>query len=108
MEAGLFSSRVEEVVEPPAPTPIFTIVGGPSRAPVRSAAPVSVASLRLSGITYSKAVTLPMQSMSGLSSSQALLDFKTFRLKRLTVQTFSVFVRMQRIRLCYLRSEHKV
>jgi hypothetical protein len=71
IEAGPSSSQVEEVVEPPAPTPASTIVGGPSRAPVRSAALISIASLRPSSITYSKAITLPMQSMSGLSSNQA-------------------------------------
>jgi hypothetical protein len=37
MEAGPSTSRVEEVVEQPASTPV-TIIGGPSRAPVRSAA----------------------------------------------------------------------
>jgi hypothetical protein len=43
MEAGPSTSRVEEVVEPPTPTPV-TIVGGPSRAPNRSAAPVYIGS----------------------------------------------------------------
>jgi hypothetical protein len=70
MEAGPSTSRVEEVVEQPAPTPV-TIIGGPSRAPVRSAAPVSIASIQPSSITYSKAVTLPMQSVSGSSSTKA-------------------------------------
>jgi hypothetical protein len=71
MEAGPSSSRVEEVVEPPkAPIPATTIVGGPSQAPIQSAAPVSIASYKPLGITYSKAVTLPMQSVSGLSSSK--------------------------------------
>jgi hypothetical protein len=70
MEAGPSTSRVEEVVEQPAPTPV-TIIGGPSRAPVRSAAPVSIASIRPLSITYSKAVTLPMQSMTGSSSTKA-------------------------------------
>jgi gag-polypeptide of LTR copia-type len=37
MEAGPSTSHVEEVVEQPAPTPV-TVIGGPSRAPVRSAA----------------------------------------------------------------------
>ena len=64
------TSRVEEVVEQPAPTPI-TVVGGSLRAPVRSAAPVSITSHKPTGITYSKALTLPMQSTSGLSSSKA-------------------------------------
>ena len=62
--------HVEEVVEPPAPTPI-AVVGGSSRAPVRSAAPVSITSHKPMGITYLKALTLPMQSMSGSSSSKA-------------------------------------
>jgi gag-polypeptide of LTR copia-type len=70
MEAGPSTSRVEEVVEPPAPTPV-TIVGGPSRALIRSAAPVSIGSIRPSGITYSRAVTLPMQSMSGSMPAKA-------------------------------------
>jgi gag-polypeptide of LTR copia-type len=69
-ETGPFTSCVEEVVEQPAPTPV-TVIGGPSRAPVRSAAPVSIASIWPSSITYSKAVTLPMQSTSGLSSEKA-------------------------------------
>jgi hypothetical protein len=64
------TSRVEEVVEPPAPTPV-TIVGGPSRAPVRSAVPVFIGTVRHSGITYSKAVTLPMQSVSGSMPAKA-------------------------------------
>jgi hypothetical protein len=45
MEASPSTSRVEEVVEQPAPIPA-TIIGGPSRAPVRSAAPVSIASVQ--------------------------------------------------------------
>jgi hypothetical protein len=70
MGAGPSTSCVEEVVEPPAPTPV-TIVGGPSRAPIRSAAPVSIAAVRPSGITYSRAVTLPMQSVSGSRPAKA-------------------------------------
>jgi hypothetical protein len=70
IEAGPSTSRVEEVVEQPAPTPA-TIIGGPSQASVRSAAPVSIASVQPSGITYLKAVTLPMQSVSGSSSKKA-------------------------------------
>jgi hypothetical protein len=70
MEAGPFTSHIKEVIEQPAPTPV-TVVGGPSQAPVRSAAPVSIGSVRPSGITYSKVVTLPMQSVTGLSSSKA-------------------------------------
>jgi hypothetical protein len=72
LEAGPSTSRVEEVVEPPAPTPApATVIGGPSQAPIRSAAPVSIASLQPAGITYLKAVTLPMQSVSGSSSTKA-------------------------------------
>jgi hypothetical protein len=70
MEAGPFTSRVEEVVEPPAPTPV-TVIGGPSRAPGRSAAPISITSVWPSGISYSKAVTLSMQSMSESRSEKA-------------------------------------
>jgi hypothetical protein len=69
-EAGPSTSRVEEVVESPTPTPV-TIVGGPSRAPIRSAAPVSIGSVQPSGITYLRAVTLPMQSVTGSSSKKA-------------------------------------
>jgi hypothetical protein len=69
-EAGPSTSCVKEVVEPPAPTPV-TVIGGPSRAPIRSAAPVSIGSVRPSGITYSKAVTLPMQSVSGSRPEEA-------------------------------------
>jgi hypothetical protein len=72
LEAGPSTSRVKEVVEPPASTPVpVTIIGGPSRAPIRSAAPISIASIQPSSITYSKAVTLSMQSMSGSSSTKA-------------------------------------
>jgi hypothetical protein len=70
MEAGPSTSCVKEVVEQPAPTPV-TVIGGPSQAPVRSAAPVPIASIRPSSITYSKAVTPPMQSVSGSSSTKA-------------------------------------
>jgi hypothetical protein len=54
MEAGPSTSRVEEVVEQPAPTPV-TVIGGPSWAPVRSAAPVSIASIWLSKSSSTKA-----------------------------------------------------
>jgi hypothetical protein len=54
MEAGLSTSRVEEVVKQPAPIPV-TLIGGPSRAPVRSAAPVSIASIWLSKSSSTKA-----------------------------------------------------
>jgi hypothetical protein len=67
MEASPSTSHVEEVVEQPASTPV-TIIGGPSRAPVRSAAPVPIASIWPSSITYSKAVT-PMQSVVKLHKS---------------------------------------
>src|SRR6202522_4322494 len=81
LEAGPSSSRVEEVVEPPAPTPVpVTVIGGPSRAPVRSAAPVSIATIRPSNITYSKAVTLPMQSVSGSSSTKAPFNMEKERM----------------------------
>jgi hypothetical protein len=70
MEAGHSTSHVEEVVEQPTSTPV-TIIRRPSRAPIRSAAPVSIASIWPSSITYSKAVTLPKQSMSGSSSTKA-------------------------------------
>jgi gag-polypeptide of LTR copia-type len=79
IQAGPSTSHIEEVVEQPAPTPV-TIIGGPSRAPVRSAAPVSIASIRPSSITYSKAVTLPMQSVSGSSSSKAPFNMEKERM----------------------------
>jgi hypothetical protein len=75
LEACPSTSHVEEVVEQPAPTAV-TIIGGPSQAPNRSAAPVSITSIRPVGITYSKAVTLPKQSVSGLSSKQALFNME--------------------------------
>jgi hypothetical protein len=86
MEAGPSTSRVKEVVEPPAPTPV-TIVGGPSRAPIRSAAPVSIAAVWSLGITYSKAVTLPMQSVSGSMPEKAPFNMAKERdpLKRLSI-----------------------
>jgi hypothetical protein len=78
-EAGPSTSRVEEVVEQPAHTPV-TIIGRQSRAPVRSAAPVSIASIWPSSITYSKAVTFSMQSMSGSSSSKAPFNMEKKRM----------------------------
>jgi hypothetical protein len=75
MEAGPFTSCVEEVVEQPAPTPV-TVIGGPLQAPVRSAAPISIASIWPLSIIYSKAVTLPMQSVSGSSSTKAPLNME--------------------------------
>jgi hypothetical protein len=77
-QADPSTSRVEEVVEQPAPTPV-TVIGGPSQAPVRSAAPVSIASIRPLSITYSKAVTLPMQSTPGSSSSKAPFNMEKER-----------------------------
>jgi hypothetical protein len=44
LETGLSTSCVEEVVEQTAPT-LVTVIGGPSRAPIRSAAPISIASI---------------------------------------------------------------
>jgi hypothetical protein len=94
-EAGRPStSCVEEVVEQPAPTPV-TIIGGPSRAPVRSAAPISIASIWPSSITYSKAVTLPMQSVSGSSSSKAPFNMEKecMLLKKVGVQPTAELLR---------------
>jgi hypothetical protein len=72
LEASPSTSHVEEIVEQPAPTPVsVTIIGGPSRAPIRSAAPISIASYQPFGITYLKAVTLPMQSVAGSSFTKA-------------------------------------
>jgi hypothetical protein len=88
LEAGPSTSCVEEVVEQPTPTPAPIIIGGPSRAPVKSAAPVSIASIRPSSITYSKAVTLPMQSVSGSSSLKAPFNMEKERmlLKKVSVR----------------------
>jgi hypothetical protein len=89
LEAGPSTSHVEEVVKQPTPTPVpATIIGGPSQAPVRSAAPVSIASIQPLSITYSKAVTLSMQSVSGLSSTKALCNMEKERmlLKKVGVQ----------------------
>ena len=72
------TSRVKEVVEQPAPTPI-TVVGGSSRAPVRSAVPVSITSHKPTGITYLKVLSLPMQSTSGSSSSKAPFNMEKER-----------------------------
>jgi hypothetical protein len=86
-EAGPSTSHVEEVVEQPAPT-LVTVIGGPSRAPIRSAAPISIASIQPSSITYSKAVTLPMQSVTGSSSTKAPFNMEKERmlLKKVSVQ----------------------
>ena len=65
------TSRIEEVPVEPTPAPGFTMVGGPSRAPVRSVAPVHVATFKPTGISYAKVTSLPMQSMSGSSSKPA-------------------------------------
>jgi hypothetical protein len=78
-QAGPSTSHVEEVVKQPASTPV-TVIGGPSQAPVRSAAPISIASIWPSSITYLKAVTLPMQSTSGLSSSKAPFNMEKERM----------------------------
>jgi hypothetical protein len=85
--AGPSTSRVEEVVEQPAPTPV-TVIGGPSQAPIRSAALISIASIRPLSITYSKAVTLPMQSMTASSSSKAPFNMEkeSMLLKKVGVQ----------------------
>ena len=50
------TSHIEEVPVEPKPASGYTVVGGPSRAPVMSAAPATIASFKPSGITYSKAV----------------------------------------------------
>ena len=47
------------------------MVGGPSHAPIRSVAPVQVATFKPTGISYAKVMSLPMQSMSESSSKPA-------------------------------------
>jgi hypothetical protein len=86
MEAGPSTSHVEEVVEQPASTPV-TVIGGLSQAPVRSAAPVFIAFTQPSSITYSKAITLSMQSVSGSSSTKAPFNMEKERilLKKVSV-----------------------
>ena len=64
------TSRIEEVPVEPTLAPGYTMVGGPSCAPIRSAAPIQVAMFKPTGISYAK-VTLPMQSTSGSSSKPA-------------------------------------
>ena len=72
MDAGPSSSRIKEVVEQiPAPTPSFTVAGGPSRALICTAAPVKIASFNSLGIPYSSAVRLPAQFISRSSSKLA-------------------------------------
>ena len=65
------TSHIEEVPVEPTLAPGYTMVGGPSRAPVRSVAPIQVATFKPTGISYAKVMSLPMQSVSGLSSKPA-------------------------------------
>ena len=65
------TSSIEEVPVEPTPAPGFTMVGGPSCTPIRSAAPIQVTSFKFTGISYAKVTSLPMQSTSGSSSKQA-------------------------------------
>ena len=65
------TSHIEEVPVEPTPAPGFTMVGGPSQASAQSAAPATIASFKPLGITYSKAVQQPPQSIAGLSSNKA-------------------------------------
>ena len=65
------TSQIEEVPVKPTLAPGYTMVGGPSHAPIRSAAPIQVATFKPTGISYAKVTLLPMQSTSGLSSKPA-------------------------------------
>ena len=65
------STFVNYILLDPTPAPGYTMVGGPSCAPIRSAAPIQVATFKPTGISYAKVTLLPMQSTSGLSSKQA-------------------------------------
>ena len=67
----VLTSHIEEVPVEPTPAPGFTIVGGPSQAPVMSAALATIASFKPLGITYLKAVQKPPQSIAGSSSKKA-------------------------------------
>ena len=64
------TSQIEIPVEPKL-APGFTMVGGPSQAPVMSSAPATIASFKPMGITYSKVVQQPPQSIAGSSSKKA-------------------------------------
>ena len=64
------TSQIEEVPVEPTLAPSYTVVGGPSQAPVMSAAPATIASFKLFGITYFKAVQQP-QSITVSSSKKA-------------------------------------
>ena len=65
------TSHIEEVPVEPTLAPGYTMVGGPSHAPIRSVAPIQVATFKPTGILYAKVMSLPRQSTSELSSSQA-------------------------------------
>ena len=67
----VLTSHIEEVPVEPTLAPGFTIVGGPSQAPVMSAALATIASFKPLGITYLKAVQKPPQSIAGSSSKKA-------------------------------------
>ena len=65
------TSQIEEVPVEPTLAPGYTMVGGPSHAPVRSVAPVQVAMFKHTGISYAKVMLLSMQSTPGSSSKPA-------------------------------------
>ena len=72
------------------------MVGGPLCAPVRSAAPIQVASFKPTGISYAKVMSLPMQSTSGSSSKPApfRMDKERELLKKAGVQPTAESLRM--------------
>ena len=91
------TSRIEEVPVEPTLAAGYTMVGGPSRhAPIRSAAPVQVASFKPTGITYAKVTSKPMQSTSGSSSGAApfRMDREHELLKKAGIQPTAEPLRM--------------
>ena len=90
------TSRIEEVPVEPTPAPGYTMVGGPSRAPIRSAAPVQVATFKPTAISYAKVTSLPMQSMSGSSSKPAPFNMGKERelLKKAGIQPTAQHLKM--------------
>ena len=73
------TSHIEEVPVELTPAPGFTMVGGPSQAPVISAAPATIANFKPSGIIHSKAVQQPPQSIAESSSKKAPFNMEKER-----------------------------
>jgi hypothetical protein len=93
LEAGPSTSHVEEVVEQPAPTPV-TIIGGPSQAPVRSAAPISIASIQPLSVT----TLIPNEYRQSSKSSVLLFKFEVLRRLRMPIARYCLSVELVRVR----------